>query len=143
VCQAGALLCALPIAQVGEVMRLLPIERIAGAPEWVRGLSVIRGAPVPVIDLALIIGGQADPATRLVALKAAPRPIALAVKTIVGIAAFADDAVGELPPLLRDAATETVTAIGARDSRLIVFLRAARLVPEELLARLDAAGAAL
>lgn len=43
--------CALDLAQVVEIMRPLPIERVAGAPDLVRGLAVIRGVPVPVVGL--------------------------------------------------------------------------------------------
>jgi hypothetical protein len=42
-CRAGNLLCALPIEHVIEIMRPLPVEQIAGAPHYVRGLSIIRG----------------------------------------------------------------------------------------------------
>jgi purine-binding chemotaxis protein CheW len=136
-CRAGAVLCALPIDHVIEIMRLLPVEQIAVAPKYVRGLSVIRGGPVPVVDLGLIIGDQVGHPTRLIAVKTATRTIALAVEAVIGITAFAADAFAQLPPLLRDAATDTVTAIGALDTELIVFLRAAHLLPEEVL-RLDA-----
>jgi purine-binding chemotaxis protein CheW len=140
-CRAGAYLCALPIEQVAEIMRLLPIERISGAPKYLRGLSIIRGVPVPVVDLGLIIGDQITPTTRLITIKAAARTIALAVETVVGITAIAAEAAGRLPPLLRDAATETVSAIGARDTELIIFLHAARLVPEGVFTCLDAGNA--
>jgi purine-binding chemotaxis protein CheW len=140
-CRAGAFLCALPIEHVAEIMRLLPIEQISGAPKYVLGLSIIRGAPVPVVDLGLIIGDQNTPATRLITIKAAARTIALAVEAVMGISAIAADAAVQLPPLLRDAATETVSAIGTLDAELIIFLRAARLVPEEVLACLDAGNA--
>jgi hypothetical protein len=43
-----------------------------------------------------------------------------------------------LPPLLRDAAVEAVAAIGTLDAELLLFLRTARIVPEDLLSRLDA-----
>jgi purine-binding chemotaxis protein CheW len=139
-CRAGAVLCALPTEQVSEIMRLLPIEQIAGAPEYVRGLTVIRGAPTPVVDLGRVIGDQTTQCTRLVALRAATGTIALAVEAVIGIAAIDAAALGQLPPLLRDAAT--VSAIATLDTELIVFLRATRLVPEDLLARLRADGAA-
>jgi len=140
-CRAGVVLCGLPIEQVIEVMRLLPVEQIAGAPNYVHGLSVIRGKPVPVVDLSLIIGNRISHSTRLIAVRVATRTIALAVDEVIGISGIAADALGQLPPLLRDAATDTIAAIGALDSELIVFLRAARLVPEEVLAQFDADGA--
>jgi purine-binding chemotaxis protein CheW len=142
-CRAGAVLCALPIDRVVEIMRLLPIEQIAGVPGYVRGLSVIRGAPVPVVDLGLIVGDRTTQSTRLVAVRAGARTIALAVEAVLGINAVTAAERDDLPPLLRDAAIDTIAAIGALDSELIVFLRAARLLPDDVLARLDREQAAL
>ena len=48
---AGARACAIPLDYVAETMRPLPIEPVAGTPGFVRGVSVIRGAPTPVVDL--------------------------------------------------------------------------------------------
>jgi purine-binding chemotaxis protein CheW len=140
-CRAGAHLCAMPIEHVIEIMRVLPIEAISGAPPYVCGLCVIRGAPVPVVDAGLLLGNQPTRAKRLVAIRAGSRMIALAVETVEGIRAIGPDAVSQLPPLLRDAATATIAAIGTLDAELLFFLRTARIVPDDLPVRLDADGA--
>jgi purine-binding chemotaxis protein CheW len=36
-----ARLCVVPLAHVVETMRPLPVERIAGTPSFVRGVSII------------------------------------------------------------------------------------------------------
>jgi purine-binding chemotaxis protein CheW len=131
------MLCALPIEHAIEIMRALPVEQLAGAPPYVRGLSIIRGAPTPIVDVGLVVGGALTHAARLVAVRAAQRTIALAVDEVIGITAIAADDLGQLPPLLSDAATDTVAAIAARDGELLVFLRTGRLVPDDVFARLD------
>jgi purine-binding chemotaxis protein CheW len=141
-CRAGTMLCAMPVEQVIEIMRVLPLEPFAGAPPCVLGLSIVRGAPVPVVDIGLIVGGVATRAARLVTVNAAGRIIALAMAEVIGITGIAAAAFERLPPLLQDAAADTVTAIGTLDSELIVFLRASRLVPEDVFALLDAGGTA-
>ena len=143
VCRAGVILCALPIDQVVEIMRPLPLEQIGGAPEYVRGLSIIRGAPVPVVDPGLIIANKVTQATRLIIVRSATRTIALAAESVTGIIMVAADAFGRLPPLLHEAASDTVAAIAALDGELIVLLRTARLIPEDLLARLESEKPAL
>jgi purine-binding chemotaxis protein CheW len=140
-CRAGALLCAVPIEHVIETMRVLPVEPVAGAPPHVLGLSLIRGAPVPVIDTGLLVGERATRAERLVTVRTGDRTIALAADAVLGIASLSSGELGDLPPLLRDAAADTVEAIGTRDAELLFFLRAARLVPESMLDRLAFAGA--
>jgi purine-binding chemotaxis protein CheW len=137
ICRIGGSFCALRTDAVVEIMRMLPIEELAGAPDYVRGLSIIRGVPAPVVDAGAIIGHGAGEPTRLIAVKAAARIIALAVDGVIGITAIAAETFGELPPLLRDAATDAIAAIGVRDGELLVFLRGGRLVPDDVLARLD------
>lgn len=141
-CRAGTQLCALPTEHVIEVMRHLPITPIAGAPIYVRGMSVIRGAPVVVVDAALLVGQHTTEIARLVTIRAGTRTFALAVQSVLDISTFASDKSGQLPPLLRDTANETIEAIGILDAELLFFLRTARIVSEEVLAALTAAGAA-
>ena len=84
-CRTGGITCALPIENVSEIMRPLPIEQIAGAPEYILGLSVIRGAPVPVADLGAIVSGRKTRPARLIAARAATGKIALAVQAVTGV----------------------------------------------------------
>jgi purine-binding chemotaxis protein CheW len=142
ICRAGNVVCAIPIEYVIEIMRVLPIKTLAGAPHYICGLSIIRGAPVPVVDVGLVIGSGSGEPMRLVAVKAGTRVIALAVGEVVDISAVAAGRLAQLPPLLGDAAYETVRAIGTRDKELLVFLHSSRLVPDDILSRLDEAGAA-
>jgi len=142
-CRAGRLLGALPVEHVIEIMRALPLEPFAGAPAYVRGVSIIRGAPVPVVDIGLLIGGEITHAARLVTVRTASRKVALAVERVIGVTTISSEVFGQLPPLLEEAAADTIVAIGARDCELLVFLRTGRLVSEDVLARLDAEGAVL
>lgn len=141
-CRAGMHLCAVPLDHVAETMRMLPIRAIAGAPRYVCGLCIVRGSPVPVLDTGLLFGEQAARAGRLVTIRAGGRTIALAVETVLGIRAIAAEALSRLPPLLRDAATETIAAIGTLDAELLFVLRTGRIVPEDVLDRLNVEGAA-
>lgn len=138
-CRAGAHRYAIPIGHVIETMRVLPIETIAGAPSYVRGLCVIRGAPVPVVDGGLLLGGQPTQAGRLIAIRAGSRTVALAVEAVEGIRTIGPEAFNQLPPLLRDAAT--IAAVGILDAELLLFLRTARIVPDDLRVGPDAAAA--
>jgi len=131
VCRVRNRLCALPLAQVVETMRPLPIEPLAAMIPFVRGLSIIRGAPVVVVDAGALLGSsdQAMP-TRFVAVRAGERSVALAVEDVLGVRDLARSEMTELPPLLRDASDELVAAVGTLDAALMVVLRTARLLPE-------------
>jgi purine-binding chemotaxis protein CheW len=129
--RAGGRLYALPIAHVVEVIRGLPVERIAGAPPHVSGLAVVRGSSVPVVDLGLLAGDRSA-AGRFVSLRVGDRRVALAVDAVLGVRAFDGWLLQELPPLLRDACADLIATIGVLDGELLVALRAGRLVPDDI-----------
>lgn len=129
--RAGARICAVPISDVVEIMRPLPIEAWSGAPGVVRGLSIIRGAPVPVVDLGALLGASSNcVSTRFVAIRVGERRVALAVDAVLGIREFAPALRTQMPPLLVDACTELVEAVGALDTELFTVLKACSIVPE-------------
>src|SRR5882672_396340 len=129
--RVGARICAVPISDVTEIMRSLPIEPWNGAPDVVRGLSIIRGAPVPVVDLGMLLGASSSClSTRFVAIRVGERRVALAVDAVLGFREFASELRTQMPPLLSDARTEMVEAVGALDTELFMVLKACSIVPE-------------
>lgn len=128
--RAGARLCGLPVAAVSETMRPLPVAPVAGAPAWVRGVAVVRGEPLPVVDLAALLGGTAEEAAgRFVAIRAGGRAAALAVGAVLGVARL-DPAGARTLPLVRDACAGALESLRTLDGDLLVVLGAARLVPD-------------
>jgi purine-binding chemotaxis protein CheW len=124
-CRAGSRLCAVPLEVVGETMRLLPIEPLTVSRPFVLGACMIRGAPVPVVDVGRLFGEAAGSPSRLLSIRVGDRQIALAVDEVLGLRALPE---GDLPPLLRDADEDVVAAIGNLDAEFLVVLDTARLV---------------
>jgi purine-binding chemotaxis protein CheW len=130
----GRRTCAIPTSSVVETMRPLPVERLGRGPAFLRGVAVIRGAPVPVLDLDALLGGDGEAAAaRFVVVRAsADRRAALAVGAVLGVRDLPAEALEEMPPLLRQATADAVDAIGTLDAALLVVLGSARLVPESV-----------
>ncbi|HEX4492424.1 MAG TPA: chemotaxis protein CheW [Acidimicrobiia bacterium] len=140
VCRVGNRRCALPIEHVVETMRVLPYEPLATAPDFVVGVSIIRGRAVPVVDVARLLGSTASSAGRLVTLMIENRVVALAVDEVTGVAPMDDGSVHELPPLLEVATGAVIESLGVLDSELLVVLRESRLVPESVWSLVHATG---
>jgi purine-binding chemotaxis protein CheW len=130
-CRVRSWFCALPVAHVEETMRPLPIGPLAGAPDFVTGLSIIRGRPTPVVDTGALLGAR-DAATprRLVVLRLGERRVALAVEEVLGVRALPGATLHRLPPLLSEASGDAISAIGALDDALLLALDTGRLVPQ-------------
>jgi purine-binding chemotaxis protein CheW len=129
-CRAGTRLCAFELASVVETMRPLHVDASPGVPDFVVGVSRIRGEPVPVVDLCRLLGiAERGPANRFVLLRVGSRHVAVRVESVLGIGAVDDQAERPLPPLLRDARDASVTALAERDAELLLILSAAKLLP--------------
>jgi purine-binding chemotaxis protein CheW len=117
---------------VDEVMRPLPLRALTHAHACVLGAALIRGAPIPVVDVrALTTGDPEAQIERFVVVRVGGgRRVALATAGVMGVLPLSALSMVEAPPLLSDAACEAVDALGRLDGEFVMLLRAARLLPE-------------
>ena len=136
--EAGAGVYAIPIEHVAETLRPLTIEPLAGTPDFVLGVSILRGVPVPVVDVSrLVTGIDQSVGQRLVTIKLGARRAALLVSSVIGVRRLSSDTLAGLPALLRAAADRAVAAISFLDADLLVVLNATRIVPDEVWSALE------
>jgi purine-binding chemotaxis protein CheW len=136
VTRVGGLTCAFPIEHVIETMRPLPVEPIGRSgdegPAVVDGLTMIRGAPVPVVDARRLLGVSGEHAARFVVVRATEhRRVAVVVDAVIAVMRIELATLAGLPPLLGGAHCDSIAAIGARDAGLLVVLDSARLLPAD------------
>lgn len=143
VTRVGGLARAFPIEHVIETMRPLPVEPIGRSGDEglavVDGLTMIRGAPVPVVDARRLLGVPGERAARFVIVRAAERRVAVAVDAVIAVVRIELDTLVGLPPLLDGAHRDGIAAIGTRDSELLVVLDSARLLPADSWAAIECA----
>lgn len=137
--------CAFPLSEVIEIMRPLPVEPLANAPDWIQGVARIRGAAVPVVRLAALFQADSNdvPLTRFVTLRVGPRCIALGVQSVIGIIDLSDCGLENLPSLLKSAQTDVIRTLGTLDADFLVMLNTACLVPDSVWQVMTRAEAAL
>lgn len=140
ICRVVNRLCSVPLDHVIETMRPLPVTPVNGVPRPVMGVAVIRGAAMPVVDLAWILGADESQPTRFVTVSAEGRRVALAVDRVVGVRVIPASSLQELPSMLRDVRTDAVATIATLDAELLMVLRSGRLIPESVWDALEADG---
>jgi len=149
-CCIGSRIGALALRDVRETMRPLPVESLAGAPSFVRGLATIRGFPTPVVDVGRLLGPSessfaptlSPSLARFVSLELGERTAALAVDAVLGVRSVPSGVLLNIPPLLQEACASVVSVVGSLDARLLLVLEAARLVPQSTWSAMEVPGAA-
>lgn len=135
VTRVGGVACAIPIEHVVETLRPLPVEPIGRSDDaalaLVEGLAMIRGAPVPVVDVRRLLGIPGGRAARFVVVRTGDRRTALAVDEVIDVSRIDLDTLSRLPPVLGGADRRVVSTIGSRDAELLVVLDAARVLPDD------------
>jgi purine-binding chemotaxis protein CheW len=132
--------CALPLSVVVETMRALDIRKVDGAPRFIRGLTIVRGSLLPIVDVAALLGAEAGQGRRLVLVRAGERHLALAVDEVLGIRRLDDAALTRTPPLISSALSEGVEQIGSLDGEALAMIEVVRLVPTAVWDALRQAG---
>jgi purine-binding chemotaxis protein CheW len=113
-------------------MRALPIEPLGVAPSFIRGVSVVRGVPIPVVDLGLVLGLTSSDGGRFVTLRLGARQVALSVDAVVGVRDLDESKTQNLPPLLQGAAQDAIEAIGTLDAELLIVMRTGWELPDDV-----------
>jgi purine-binding chemotaxis protein CheW len=137
--RAATLLCALPLDEVIETMRPLPTRPLAGTPSFVQGISVLRGVPTPVIDVARLLAGVPGENERYIAVRTDRGPVALAVGTVLGIRET-EPGSAEGHPALLGGARRLVAAVATFGAEPMLLLHSMRAVPDEVWEAAAAAG---
>ena len=166
--RAGPLLCALRLDEVIETMRPLDVQPLAGTPAFVLGISVLRGVPTPVIDVARLLSGgsgaqegaesgvagsggadsgraerggaDSGGAERFVAVRTERGAVAFAIGTVLGIRTVDASATGGHPALLGARSSHLVAGVSAVGTEPLLLLQSMRAVPDEVWEAAAAAG---
>lgn len=80
-------------------------------------------------------------AARFVSLRLGERTAALAVDAVLDVRSISSQILASTPPLLREAGASVVSVVGALDTRLLIVLEAARLVPDSVWSAMEIPGA--
>jgi chemotaxis signal transduction protein len=119
--RAGGEDYALPIEEVLEVVAFGAMEPMPGAPAGTLGLTAVKGQPLPVFDLAAVLGLQGDGGPgQIVVAEDRGRRIGFAVEQVLDVV--------ELPEARTEGASGRLRGSVLVDGRLVGVLDLAAVV---------------
>ncbi|MGH9017979.1 MAG: chemotaxis protein CheW, partial [Acidimicrobiales bacterium] len=103
---------------------------LTDSPEFILGVAIIRGRPVPVIDAHVVLGGDPEASGRYVTLAIDGRLVALAVDEVLEVQEIDPMELDLLPPLLAGSTDgrDPITLLGELDAHVLAVLSAGRLL---------------
>ncbi|XVU21940.1 chemotaxis protein CheW [Actinoplanes sp. CA-054009] len=140
--RAGPLLCALRLDEVIETMRPLETRPLAGTPSFVRGISVLRGVPTPVIDVSRLLGGGSAEPERYIAVSTDRGAVAFGTGAVLGVSNVEAEPSGGHPALLGGGNSRLVAGVGTLGTEPLLLLQSMRAVPDDVWEAAAAAGVA-
>lgn len=124
-----------PIIKVREIINMPEVTRIPQAPHYIEGVTNLRGAVIPVVNLKRLVGGNGDGQSgrKVIVLASGRMTFGVIVDGITGVVRI-EQADIEPPQRFLNGGPEQVLGIARLKDRLVVVLDIARLLPLEDLA---------
>lgn len=129
--QSGTWLCAIPLREVRETMRCLPVRPVLGSLPFVSGLSRVRGALIPVIDLTALLGTPRTCEPRFfVTVQFGAQMAALQADAVIGTRHIPTEELEPLPSLLSETLPAFIEKLGALGAQNLAFCSAVKLLSQ-------------
>ncbi|MGQ9677479.1 MAG: chemotaxis protein CheW [Chloroflexota bacterium] len=113
------------IATVHEIIRMQHVTRVPRAPEFVEGVTNLRGRVIPVVDLRRRFGlaiAENTASTRIVVVEIGDHTIGAVVDSVSEVLRIPADSI-ELPsPVITTVDSDYLRGIAKLDGRLIILL---------------------
>ncbi len=127
---------AFRIEQIREIVILKDITLTPQVPHFVDGVSNLRGAIIPIINLRALFGmprKEADSETRTIVLRVGERTIGCTVDTVTQVLRIAHDQIQTAPDTVTAGGAHYIDGFATVADRLVIVLDVDRLLNVEQL----------
>jgi purine-binding chemotaxis protein CheW len=113
------------IAAVEGIIKMPVISKIPQAPDYIEGITNLRGAILPVVDLEKRFGIEAHERTRetrIVVVHMGALKIGMIVAGVSEVLTIEDSTIEPTPAMISTVNPQFITGIAKIDSRLVILL---------------------
>ena len=132
--ELGAENFGIEIASVEGINKMMEITKIPKAPDYMLGITNLRGIVLPVIDLQKRFGmdeqAQSDE-TRIVVANMDGVKIGMVVSAVSEVLTIDDKVVEPPPPMVSNVNSEFIVGVAKIDKRLVILLDLAKVLSAE------------
>ncbi|MGM0824425.1 MAG: chemotaxis protein CheW [Pseudomonadota bacterium] len=133
---------AIDILKVQEIRGYENVTRIANAPDFIKGVTNLRGVIVPIVDLRIKFhlenveyGGQ----TVVIVVNVADRVVGIVVDGVSDVMTLTPDQIKPAPEFGVTLSSDFLSGLGSLDDRMLVIVDIDKLLTSEEMALVDSA----
>jgi purine-binding chemotaxis protein CheW len=122
------------IMAIREIRGWTQATALPQSPDFVRGVINLRGAVLPIVDLAARLGFESSETTArhvIIVAQIGAQLVGLLVDAVSDILTVTDDVIQPTPDVASDTAKTFVRGLMAVDGRMISLIGLERLLPEQ------------
>ncbi|HBT4646126.1 TPA: chemotaxis protein CheW [Klebsiella aerogenes] len=128
------------ILKVQEIRGYDQVTRIANTPDFIKGVTNLRGVIVPIIDLRVKFAQQGvsyDENTVVIVLNFGQRVVGIVVDGVSDVLSLTTEQIRPAPEFAVTLATEYLTGLGALGERMLILVDIEKLLSSEEMALVD------
>ncbi|CAK6491995.1 Chemotaxis protein CheW [Pantoea sp. Nvir] len=128
------------ILKVQEIRGYDQVTRIANTPEFIKGVTNLRGVIVPIIDLRVKFSQpdvEYNDNTVVIVLNLEHRVVGIVVDGVSDVLSLTQDQIRPAPEFAVTMSTEYLTGLGALGERMLILVDIEKLLSSEEMALMD------
>jgi purine-binding chemotaxis protein CheW len=130
------------ILKVQEIRGYDQVTRIANTPDFIKGVTNLRGVIVPIVDLRVKFSQgdvEYDDNTVVIVLNLGQRVVGIVVDGVSDVLSLTDEQIRPAPEFAVTLSTEYLTGLGALGDRMLILVNIEKLLNSDEMALLDVA----
>ena len=130
------------ILKVQEIRGYDQVTRIANTPDFIKGVTNLRGVIVPIVDLRVKFSQgdvEYDDNTVVIVLNLGQRVVGIVVDGVSDVLSLTAEQIRPAPEFAVTLSTEYLTGLGALGDRMLILVNIEKLLNSDEMALLDIA----
>ncbi|TLU69376.1 chemotaxis protein CheW [Enterobacter sp. MF024] len=130
------------ILKVQEIRGYDQVTRIANTPDFIKGVTNLRGVIVPIVDLRVKFSQgdvEYDDNTVVIVLNLGQRVVGIVVDGVSDVLSLTAEQIRPAPEFAVTLSTEYLTGLGALEDRMLILVNIEKLLNSDEMALLDVA----
>ncbi|GAA4059944.1 chemotaxis protein CheW [Amphibacillus indicireducens] len=127
---------AMPVDLVGSIERMLPITRVPGTPDFIKGVLNLRGVVTPLLDLRIRFGFEPkdySDETRTIIIQHDNMDVGLIVDAAHDVIDIPKASIEPTPEAVGSVHIDYIDGVAKYDERLFILLNIDKILSKELL----------